>query len=366
MTRSYRTFFLILVLATAAHSQSADPAYLTNFPSADQIRSFVKGGDAMEAAAKQAGAFWQFYQLIPNLALSQRRTDRQFTEYERKLWGEYYGAYGLTIQQFQSKMAPADTSKWFQLHTKYEMDRFLRDEVFKQFLAPQQRVAIYAMLKEQMPSGPPPAASVATASTTTIDPDVVKAKAGKVDTSVLGMQLGDPLSFSTCKFMVLNLGENCVEGQAGDSDLLGGLLGPIMTQVKVDPEIRTVHLTQDSCPSWAAASCAVYVRVHDGRLVGVYILTKGRNVEKTTTNELIAKYGKPIGYNVSTVTPDVGNPFKVNSPEWNLTGLHVDYEVVMLEDNGGRVNLNTGVVRIELMSAYQRRMDVKKTPQRKL
>ena len=362
-----------MLLALCAASQTADPAYLAQFPTPDQIRSFVKGGDAMETAAKQAGVFWQLYQLIPNLAYSQRRTDRQFTEYERKLWGEYYGGYGLAIQQFQSKMAPADTAKWFQVHTKYELDRYLRDEIFKQFLAPQQRTTIYAMLKEPMPTGAPPPASGPTspgsgpttaASKAAADPDVVRAKAAKVDTSVLGMELGEPLPFRACPFMVLNLGENCVEDRAENAGLFGAIMGTITSQVKVDPEIRTIHLIEDSCPSWAV--CAVYARVHDGKVVGVYILTKGRNVEKSTTNELISKYGRPIGFSVSTITPDVGNPFKVNSPEWLLAGIHVEYEVIQKMDDGGRVNLENGVVRVELAAAYKQRMEVTKTPKRKL
>ena len=366
------TLCVLMAAANSATSQTADPPYLAQFPTADQIRSSVKGADAMETAAKQAGALWQLYQLIPSLAYTQHRTDRQFSEYERKLWGEYYGGYGLTIQQFQSTMAPADTAKWFQLHTRYEMDRFLRDEVFRKFLAPQQRTLIYTMLKEQMPSGPPPsngstpatATTTAVASSVAVDPDIVKAKAAKVDTNVLGMELGNPLPFKACPFMVLNLGENCVEDRAENAGLFGALMGTITSQVKVDPEIRTVHLVEDSCPSWAV--CAVYVRVRDDRIVGVYVLTKGRNVERSTTNELIAKYGRPIGFNVSTITPDVGNPFKVSSPEWLLAGIHVEYEVIQKMDDGGRVNLDNGVVRIELASAYKRRMEVINTPKRKL
>jgi hypothetical protein len=62
----------------------------------------------------------------------------------------------------------------------------------------------------------------------------------------------------------------------------------------------------------------------------------------------------------------VGNPFKVSSPEWLLAGIHVEYEVIQKMDDGGRVNLDNGVVRIELASAYKRRMEVINTPKRKL
>ena len=151
----------VLVLALAlmppavTQAQTTNPPYLAQFPSAEQIKSVVKGADAMETAAKQAGVFWQFYQLISNLAYSEHRMDRQFTPDEKRMVGEYYAAYGTAIQLFEGRVTGADKPKWFELHTKYELDRFLRDEVFKKFFTPQLRSAVFIALKEQMPTYTP-------------------------------------------------------------------------------------------------------------------------------------------------------------------------------------------------------------------
>jgi tetratricopeptide (TPR) repeat protein len=143
------------VVKPAVEPQALNPLYLSQFPSVEKIKADVRGVDAMETAAKQTGIFWQLRQLIYNLALSQRRTDRQFTADEQRLEVEYRNAHYYAMEPFEGKVTGGDKPKWYELRGKYELDRFLRDEVFKKYFTPDLRRAIYVALKEQMPTYTP-------------------------------------------------------------------------------------------------------------------------------------------------------------------------------------------------------------------
>ncbi|HKO95428.1 MAG TPA: hypothetical protein VJU86_00445 [Pyrinomonadaceae bacterium] len=99
----------------------------------------------------------------------------------------------------------------------------------------------------------------------------------------------------------------------------------------------------------------------DVKLVGVFIYTSGREVEKATNDELRAKYGPPTRTEMGKITPDVGNTFETRNPEWVFPGLHVQYQVIRLPESG-RVNLNEGIVWIETESTYQARMAAGNAP----
>jgi hypothetical protein len=190
---------------------------------------------------------------------------------------------------------------------------------------------------------------------------VIKAKGAKVDTSVAGIQLGEPFRFSECGlFEVRPSSGPCIPLEEGA--FLGDLFK--MAMPDADPNIKTVTLPKDSCPEWTSLDCRAYVTLHEGRIVGVAILTKGRGVVTATKAELQEKYGRPTGFVHATITPDQGNPFKVSDPEWILPGLHVEFETVLRE--GDRVNLLNGVVRIETSSAYARRLEKSRKIKRKL
>jgi hypothetical protein len=128
-----------------------------------------------------------------------------------------------------------------------------------------------------------------------------------------------------------------------------------------------IRLAADFRPDWVAGpdlttGSDAAVRVHDGFLVGVYVLTKARNVEGAVNSELRAKYGPASGAYLGTITPDNGQPFKISNPEWRLPGLHVEYEVVQVISEEDRVNLKNGVVRVETESTYKRRIAKKNEP----
>jgi tetratricopeptide (TPR) repeat protein len=135
-----------------AAAQSKQPSYLNQFPSVEQIKADVRGVDEMETAAKQAGIFWQLQQLVSNLAYSQHRMDRQFTPDEQRMSVDYRNGYYSALQLFEGKVAGDDKPRWFELHTKYELDTWLLDEVLKKYFAPETRRSIYVALKGQMPT----------------------------------------------------------------------------------------------------------------------------------------------------------------------------------------------------------------------
>jgi tetratricopeptide (TPR) repeat protein len=162
-----RTGIAVLTLAFVAaflqtaniQAQSTNPTYLAQFPSVERIKADVRGVDAMETAAKQAGVFWQLHQLIYNLAYSQRRTDRQFSPDEQRMSADYRNACYVALQTFEGKVSGADKSRWFELHTKYEIDLWLLDEVMKRYFTPELRKAVYVALKGEMPTTDAPETS---------------------------------------------------------------------------------------------------------------------------------------------------------------------------------------------------------------
>lgn len=146
---------LVVILSLAGEAsliraKAMNPPYLSQFPSAEGIRAGVHGVDAMETAAKQASIFWQLHELIYSLAYSQGRTDRQFTADEQRLEVEYRNARYRAVEPFGEPNH--QKPKWLEVYTRYENDRFLRDEVFKKYFSPDLRTSVYVALKEEMPT----------------------------------------------------------------------------------------------------------------------------------------------------------------------------------------------------------------------
>src|SRR6185295_707080 len=99
---------LTIMLTTNTRAQITSPTYLSQFPTIESIKADVRGVDAMETAAKQAGVFWQLRQLISLLAYSERRTEGQFTPDEQRLEVDYRNAHYKAIEPFEGKVTGAD------------------------------------------------------------------------------------------------------------------------------------------------------------------------------------------------------------------------------------------------------------------
>lgn len=209
--------------------------------------------------------------------------------------------------------------------------------------------------KDPVTGKPPAGGAAANPGTASPDTSIAKALAAKVDINIVGMRFGDPLGLGTCSlFQLGRLKQNCFDLVTQIGKDFGG-------ETTVPDDMKIVTLVSANCPSWVW-NCTAYVTVHDGRLDGVSLFTNGRNSASVVTRDLTAKYGKPSRIIAGTVTPDTGNPFKINEPEWDLPGLRVRYEIVRKEDDGSRVKINEGIVRIMTDAEYLRRKAKEKEP----
>lgn len=387
-----RSVALLIAAATTllqtpnARAQATNPPYLREMPTVERVKAEIKGTDAIDTAARQAGAFWQLRDVIYKMALSQHRNDRQVTSDEKRLADAYYAAWYSVWQPVQKALAH-ERPRLFKLEG-YTADPDVLSEVLERLSSAAFRAEYYkavglvdtrkqirkdAARTEQQQQAqakapasranvPPSAASssVPPLAADVVDSDVIKAKGAKVDTRVAGIQIGEPFRFSDCNLLDVRPKSVCIPIDEA------GWFGEVVRDLQpdADPNIKTVMLPNDNCPTWTPTNCRAYITLYQGRIVGVALLTKGRGVVTAAKAELQEKYGRPTGFNNATVTPDEGNSFKVSDPEWILPGIHVEFETVLKD--GDRVNLSNGVVRIETASAYARRLQKSKTVKKKL
>ena len=118
-----------------AGAQTLNPPYLNKLPTVDRVMRDLPGKDAIDTTARQAGALWQLREVILNMALSQRRNDRNLTPDEERLRGDYYAASTKLTQTLQQQLAADKTGRLFELQG-YANDRKLLDEVLQRLCAP--------------------------------------------------------------------------------------------------------------------------------------------------------------------------------------------------------------------------------------
>jgi hypothetical protein len=188
---------------------------------------------------------------------------------------------------------------------------------------------------------------------------VAKSNSAMVDMSVVGMELGKPLLLPDCNSILFPGAVNChVRGWTLDIDRDTGKEKRVRGTI-----VRLALIEEDRCPSWVRR-CEAYLMMLDGILEGVFFYTTGRNVEKSVSEELRAKYGQILFERHGTFTPDVGNAFTFTDLEWFLPGLHIQYDVLRKDEND-RAHVDEGIVWIELESVYKLRMADKKKPAKK-
>ena len=373
MSPLYRIFFIVLsvlLLIASATSQSAlltNPSTLSQFPTVEQIKAGTKGADDVDSHARFMAALWRINDMIikdlvtaPNGGVYTAPTQAESVHYR----------YSNAITRYSIDQIPpaARDPRYRPLEDKYEKDPAFFDSLLTQFFAPKFRTDYYAWVRKPVP------VSSATGGSAPVqaagDPSVAKARAAKVDLHVFGLEIGQPVQFPVCPGGLFEQAKSiCVNDH---KDLIAG--AEILTQVFGLPpagpteagstETLDVVLDFEHCPDWLSG-CGINAIVENGRLVGVSVVTRGRVVEKIVNEELKAKYGPPTGVYSGKITPDVGNAFEVNDPEWILPGLRVEYQVITHID-GQDINVKGGGwVRVLTESAYQR-MVAKKPAKRKM
>lgn len=131
-----RPAVLVLALLQTAtiHAQSVNPPYLGGMPTVERVMRDIQGKDPIDTAARQAGAFWQLRKVIYDIALSQRRNDRQVTPDEKRLGDAYYAAYYNVWLPVEKSLAQ-DRPLLFKLQG-YTVDDRLLEELFTKSASP--------------------------------------------------------------------------------------------------------------------------------------------------------------------------------------------------------------------------------------
>ena len=368
--------FVVLIAASGLSAQKLllNPAYLNQFPSVESLRAGAKNSDEVDSYARFMAALTVINDLmIRDLVRAPNGGEYAMPPAADRVHDRYRIA--LTRLEIDSPEPPSRDPRFRPLRDKYEKDPAFLDLLLLKFFTPQFRADYYAWVRKPVPATM--AASVASASAVA-DPSIAKAKAAKVDIALFGgsIKFGDPLQLPACRYEQGMFGvgmraktQDCVDTPSALSVELVGILESMVPQDKQeapDPDLKNIFLMQDHRPSWMSGELA-RLRTYGGGIVRVVIPTKGRAVENRVAEELRAKYGSTYLSNEGTITPDVGNAFKVNNLEWFLPGLHVEYRVIEADENG-RVQVDgPGYVRIETDSAYRRRIaDEKKKVKRVL
>lgn len=188
------------------------------------------------------------------------------------------------------------------------------------------------------------------------DPAIAKAQAAKVDTTVFGIQLGDPFSVPACPMFQI--------GSAGVNTCYATLVDQVADMARlliaepnaVPATVKTVYLGVNECPSWVN-ECTLVVTLYEGKVGAVGIFTKGPAVDKPVRAALAEKYGKWKYSQGASVTP--GDPTKekisVMESYWELPGLYIQYQPIWSDVDGNAPNLREGIIRVETETAKKAR-----------
>jgi hypothetical protein len=151
VTAPLRTMLLLVgsafLLAYAPRSQALDPAYLTEWPSAEQVLADHQGKDRQDTLAHQMAALHHLDRSIEDMAGTRRW--HGLTPDENRLRGEYYAAaerirdeVNSTLSNelpsgFNGPFAKPPLRKWYALQWKYERDPQVRAQTLSRYLSAQ-------------------------------------------------------------------------------------------------------------------------------------------------------------------------------------------------------------------------------------
>lgn len=145
-----RTTLLVVVfallLAYPPRSHALEPAYLKEWPSAEQVLADHQGRDRQDTLARQMAALHHMDRSIEDRAGTRRW--QGLTPDEKRLRGEYYAAaerirdeVNSTLSNelpsgFNGPFAKPPLRKWYALQWKYERDPQVRAQTLSRYLSP--------------------------------------------------------------------------------------------------------------------------------------------------------------------------------------------------------------------------------------
>ncbi len=199
------------------------------------------------------------------------------------------------------------------------------------------------------------------------DPSVAKAAKAKVDTTVFGIQLGDPLNLPACPMFQVG-GAGMQTCYASLIDMVGDMARQFGGASTVPANVKTVYLGANECPSWVN-ECTLVVTLYDGKVGAVGVFTKGPSVDRKVREVLAEKYGKWKYSRPGTVTPSNADKadIQIVSNYWELPGLFVQYQPIWFDEDGNTPDIREGLIRVETETAAKLRASAKsKAPKPKM
>lgn len=369
--------FFISVVTVRTQTMLSKQEYVNQFPSVDRLRAEEKGTDDVDSFAR----FMAALEVLNDMMLRDLLRAPNGGMYEMPPAADrVHDWYRIAITKnvIDSPPPQARDPRYRTLRDKYEADPAFTDSLLQRYFTPQFRIDYYAWTRKPMPATAAVKANAPTAVASS-DPSIAKAKAAKVDLGLFAnsIRIGDPLRLPRCPYTTSFIGlpelgditQDCEDvqppmtGFAADAinaianalPASGGTPGPAP-----DRNIRRIVLVDDHRPPWMSGNGALIRLSDSGGIERVVFATKGRVVQERVFEDLKDKYGLAHFSSEGTITPDQGNAFKVTNRDWILPGLHVEYKVIEVDENG-RVHIDgDGYVRIETDSAYQARIAAEK------
>jgi hypothetical protein len=374
---------LTLMLAANLLAQSpliTNPTNLSQFPSVEKIRIATKGTDDVDTHARFMAALWRINDMIKeDLVKAPNGGYYDMPDAAQTVQRRYSNA--ITRYSIDEPSPAARDARFRPLEQTYEKDPAFLDGLLTQLFSPKFRTDYYAWIRKPVPAQTAVTAAAGNISSSP-DPSIAKAKAAQVDLTLFAgsITLGNQFSFPNCPPIEINvLGIPSMEVATacdatdrklaaplpGLEDLLNSLGGGGKT-VERDPNLRDIELPASSIPRWVASSTVVVRLDQGGRIVAVIFLTKGLTVQKSASDDLMAKYGKAHYSEGGTFKTDGGREFKYEDRYWTLPGIHVEYDALMAdEDNRSSVD-GYGRVRVETETEYSRRKAEENKPKKRV
>ena len=382
--------FVILSCAVALRAQTLllNQNYVNQFPTVERLKAEEKGTDDVDSYARFVAALDMLNDMMVHDLVKAPNGSMYSMPPAADRVHEWYRV-AISKNTFESTEPAAKDPRYRQLRDKYENDPAFTDSLLQRYFTPQFRTDYYAWTRKPMPATTAVNANAPKAVVSN-DPSIAKAKAGKVDLGLFAntIRIGEILRLPRCPYTtgfagIPEIGEitqDCedvtppMSGAAADAvnsvtSMLIGMMGASSTSSKTtapDPNIHFIVLLEDHSLSWMNSNRAIVHLAPNGTIDRVVILTKGREVQKRVTDDLVSKYGMEHFSEEGTVTPKQGNTVKLTNSDWILPGLMVEYKALAIDENGNVQLDGQGYVRIETETAYKERVaDEKKAAAKK-
>jgi hypothetical protein len=173
--------------------------------------------------------------------------------------------------------------------------------------------------------------------------DIALAKGAKVDLSVFGIMIGEPLPLQHCEPNGNTASASCI----ADGDLMTASLTSSWPKLPGGEELF-VHVQSDKCPNWLTF-CTVAVAVKGGSVYAALARVSGAKQQDEMEGRLQQKYRGAVDKSQSAqCTTDLGVVAQRAAVRvWSLQGLRVVYNPLGAGCTVGIAMAGSGLVSVE-------------------